>query len=615
MVNTDDIILDPLKEYNFNYKTDYAENAEDYFDELVEKSGVDEEENAQLVKAYKDKKAISDEKEKRMKGMKGLKVFLIILSILLIIAGIVFLVLGFNSSPKRIWMFVVAGISLILAIVVFIIIPLSVNKELKRRTKEYEEAFKITTNALNECWENMAPLNNLFRYNMGADITKKTAAAFEIDQIFDLKKYELLHDKYGMKDFIDPNSSVYDVLSGTLGHSPFLLARTYNMKLFPKTYTGSTTYSWTTTDSEGHSTTHTDTLYAEVVRPAPRYWFYTSMYYGNEFAPNLHFVRMCKDVDEMDERQTEKYVAKKAKQLRKQEMKSTKKGGTFSMMGDEKFEALFEATDRDNEVEFRMMFTPLARKNMVSLLIDDDNYGDDFHFVKDGMLNKISSTHSQSFDYFARPSYFYDYDYKACREKFLKYENEYFKGIYFDLAPVIAIPDYQEYEPDEWIFRGVYNKLRNVTPEETESLVNELDHKLFVNDDCSTNVILKTSFTKKNKDIDEVVVEAHYFNAVHRTEYFSKMGRDGHTHTIAVNYIDYLPRTKRTPFAIMNFETDENYVKQKLGESGSNAGEFLLSFASKAVVRNGLFGFIPTNSSFEGKSDQIKNYFKNMKGE
>jgi hypothetical protein len=385
--------------------------------------------------------------------------------------------------------------------------------------------------------------------------------------------------------------------------------------MFQKTYTGSTTYSWTTTDSKGNTMTHTDTLYAEVVRPAPRYWFYTTMTYGNEFAPNLHFKRMSKDVDEMNEKQTEKYVEKKAKQIRKKEMKSLKKGGSFSMMGDEKFEALFEATDRDNEVEFRMMFTPLARKNIVALLTDDDNYGDDFNFIKDGMLNKISSFHSQKFDYFARPNYFYDYDYKSCRERFLNYENEYFKGLYFDLAPVLAIPDYQEYEPDEWIFRGVYEKIRNVTPEETESLVNELDQKIFVGDDCSTNAILKTSLHKKNGDIDEVTVDAYYFNAINKVETFTKMGRDGHMHTINVHYVEYDPRTKQTPFAIMNFDTDENYVKEKISEKDSKAGEFLYSFAKQAVVRNGLFGFIPTSSSLEGKSVQIKNYFKNMKGE
>jgi hypothetical protein len=178
----------------------------------------------------------------------------------------------------------------------------------------------------------------------------------------------------------------------------------------------------------------------------------------------------------------------------------------------------------------------------------------------------------------------------------------------------MAIPDYQEYEPDEYIFKGVLQKLRNVTPEETESLINELDYKLFVNSDCSTSAILKTKLIKKDDDIDEIEVNAYYYEAIPRSQTFTKMGRDGRMHTIVVKYIDYEPSTKVTPFAVMNFNTDEKSFREKLS-SNETAGNFIKNFVSNAVVRNGLFGFIPSSKAYEGKSEEIKNYFENKKGE
>ena len=53
----------------------------------------------------------------------------------------------------------------------------------------------------------------------------------------------------------------------------------------------------------------------------------------------------------------------------------------FTEMGNAKFDALFGAVDRNNEVEFRVLFTPLAQKNMLDLLTDKNHYGDDFYFL------------------------------------------------------------------------------------------------------------------------------------------------------------------------------------------------------------------------------------------
>ena len=90
---------------------------------------------------------------------------------------------------------------------------------------------------------------------------------------------------------------------------------------------------------------------------------------------------------------------------------------------------LFGATNRNNEVQFRLMFTPLAQNNMVDLMTSDDGYGDDFAFYKTGMLNCIRSDHAQSWQTDADPARYMSYDLKASRAAFVAYNAEYFKSM------------------------------------------------------------------------------------------------------------------------------------------------------------------------------------------
>ena len=64
-------------------------------------------------------------------------------------------------------------------------------------------------------------------------------------------------------------------------------------------------------------------------------------------------------------------------------------------MSNTRFEVLFGALDRTNEVQFRELFTPLAQTNMVDLILSKTGYGDDFNFRKRRRMNEIVSEHSQ----------------------------------------------------------------------------------------------------------------------------------------------------------------------------------------------------------------------------
>ena len=57
----------------------------------------------------------------------------------------------------------------------------------------------------------------------------------------------------------------------------------------------------------------------------------------------------------------------------------------FTAMTNDKFDVLFGATDRTNETEFRLLFTPLAQNSMINLIENAKPYGDDFYFVKENL--------------------------------------------------------------------------------------------------------------------------------------------------------------------------------------------------------------------------------------
>ena len=190
-------------------------------------------------------------------------------------------------------------------------------------------------------------------------------------------------------------------------------------------YTGSRVVTWTetVTDSQGHrrTVTQSQTLTASLSKPYPEYNDYTELIYGNEAAPDLSFSRGPSGASNMNEKQIERAVKKGEKKLRKKaqaDMTDDDPTTNFTQMANSEFDVLFGAIDRDNEVQFRLLFTPLAQQNMTALVKAKEPFGDDFSFIKRGMLNYISSTHSQSFPFDAHPSQFVGYDIDESKRLF-----------------------------------------------------------------------------------------------------------------------------------------------------------------------------------------------------
>ena len=212
------------------------------------------------------------------------------------------------------------------------------------------------------------------------------------------------------------------------------------------------TITWTEydyVDGKRVARTRTQVLTASVVKPKPFFNEGTRLIYGNEAAPQLSFSREPSHAERMDEDDLERHVRRGSRKIRRKAKKNSAKG--FTEMGNEEFDVLFGALDRDNEVEFRLLFTPLAQKNLLTLMKGGSPFGDDFAFDKDKCINIIRSEHSQNWDFESPSERYFTYDVDLCKDLFVKLNTEDFKHIFFDLAPLLSIPLYQQHKPHEYI--------------------------------------------------------------------------------------------------------------------------------------------------------------------
>jgi len=142
--------------------------------------------------------------------------------------------------------------------------------------------------------------------------------------------------------------------------------------------------------------------------------------------------------------------------------RKARKNIDYTIMSNRTFEALFCAENRDNEIQFRLLYTPLAQQETVKLLQDKTvGYGDDFIFHKNKKNNMIIAAHLQDFDITASPDIFRHFDLERIRDVFRKYNEGFFKAFYFAMAPLLAIPLYQQPPPYTHRFGTAYGKKRN----------------------------------------------------------------------------------------------------------------------------------------------------------
>lgn len=525
-------IYDPLTEYTNVFRERFKEVAENTFDKLARESGIDVEQNRKTcAQLYKD--------EDKLESVKTSRNHWNLWSVFLwftVVVGVMFFVIMFEVWSW--WLLTLIGMAVVAALLHFFLKALPSLKMLKKMREELEPRIKKQRE---EAWEQMAPLNRLYDWDVLTRMMSETVPRLEFDPYFTTQRLADLEKTYNWDDSFNAERSVIYSHSGLINGNPFVICRTRKMRMGYKTYYGSLTIHWTTrerdSDGEYHTVHHSETLTADVTAPYPEYEEKTRLIYGNTAAPDLTFSREKNNLagkEKSWEFKVERNkLRKKARDL---------EHADFAMLTNEEFEVAFNTSNRNNNQQFALLFTPLAQESMMKLLKDKEvGYGDDFNFDKCRMINTICADHMQGIDLDMNPDLYQNYDFDKAKKDFHDINAQYFRAIYFCMAPLLCVPMYQQIRPASDIY-GM-DMPRHSSFWEHEALANFWGQERFKHPECVTQCILKTKARKGSGDKSTVTVYAHGYRVEERLTYISKWGRDGYLHDVPVYWNEYLPVT------------------------------------------------------------------------
>lgn len=550
-------IYDPLKEYVNVYRDKFKEVAEKTFAELAAEAQVDVGKNRETCRRiYSEEDSLS----KVMTSIRWQKVWRVLLWLCVAVGFIV----GFTMYEELDYADLI-----IIGFIIFGALGLlftEVNSKIKSMKSVRDELAAVVDKLKKEAWQQMAPLNNLYDWDVLTRMMTKTVPRLEFDPYFTTQRLADLKATYGWSDSFNAGRSVVYSHSGLINGNPFVICRTRKMEMGTKVYYGEKTIHWTTeeTDSNGKTRTvhHSETLVASVTAPYPEYIERTRLIYGNTAAPDLIFYR--KQSGLADSEGSLKFKMKRHSLRKKSRDLSN---ADFAMMTNEEFEVAFDTSNRNNNQQYALLFTPLAQESMMNLLKDKKvGFGDDFDFGKQRMINIIFSKHMQSLNLDMNPQQYKGFDYDKAEADFYDINARYFRAIYFCFAPLLCVPMYQQIRPQEDIYGR--NMQQHSSFWEHEALANFWGQGHFKHPSCVTNCILKTEQLQTIGDNSTIKVNAYGYRTEQRLEFVSKWGGDGHLHHVPVYWDEYLPVTGSGMIYLKednNFKDDSVTQRQRLG--------------------------------------------------
>ena len=543
-------ILHPVDCYRDGLKAAHAANTEKTFDDFFRRSGVDPAANAALVAGIRKLEAKIAGLSSQRKRWNALCRVLLILAVAGFLAGLCYFLPDLELAPC--WSAAGAAGGVLFTVLIFGAVRPRIAALDRTIAGEQTKLQEKTA----EAWRQMEPLNRLYQWDTMAKLVMQSLPIVAVDTYFSQTRLEQLTGHFHWSGEVGENMSVLACQSGALNGNPWCIGEALQQKWKPETYTGTLSISWrereTYTDSDGklrsRVVTRHETLVATVTKPKPVYLRRKYLVYGNEIAPDLSFSRTPNPISEAGNGFLDRRKLQNA--INALEKKSRDLKNSFVIMDNREFDACFNAADRDHEVQFRMLFTPLAQKEMLNILRDrEQGYGDDFSFRKDHMINILESKHLNRTVISAAPEIFRKYDLEEARRTFLEFSNEFFRSFYFSMAPLLAIPLYQEYRNTPDIYKGIIDTGEPAFYE-YESLANALEKSALAPPGAATQSILKTRTASREDDTVQVTVTASAFRSVEHVEYVSKLGGDGRWHKVPVHWIEYLPISRQSDMVV-----------------------------------------------------------------
>lgn len=535
-------VYEPLARYRDEFRDRFAELTREKFRTLTEHSGIDVPACRELARTIRALMAKADKMRLRSMGFGYLTVLCVLVVLVAAVVGY-----AYQGEDPRILPCCVGG-----GVAGVVIGVLMWRKFCDVRTRLAELESEIATGK-QAAWELMKPLNQLFRWDMTVKLIEETVPRLAFDPYFTVDRLEALHRQFGWDDAFNEGKSVIFAQSGVINGNPFVFGQYLDMKWGEKTYEGTKQISWTeweTVDGKRRRVTRHETLRAYVTKPIPVYGEHKLLLYGNDAAPNLSFTRKASGLTESQNGFFGKLKMKWRLRGLKAYSRNLEDESEFTLMANHEFETWFHAKDRDNEVEFRLLFTPIAQRQLLELMKDRTvGYGDDFSFVKQKKVNLLTSGHLDEGTINTDPAQFRNWDYDAAQEFFVAFNERYFKDVYFSLAPLLAIPAYQQVRTHEEIWKGVVES-RPSSFWEHESLANYYGEDEFKHPQSVTRSILKTSVAKREDGDSTIAVTAHGYRGEDRVHTEEVKGGDGRWHAVDVHWTEYLPVSRTSEMCL-----------------------------------------------------------------
>ncbi len=549
-------VYEPADLYSKEFRKKFSKIAQTTFEELFKTSGVNAKENKKIISSLTVLDLGLEEIDKRINSLYFWQAFFVILMIACSV-GFIYFESQISKSTATTFvtlplLFTVLCVLLFFASLIFIfksIRPQIAAAQLEKESfiSDYNEKKRIA-------WEQMEPLNRLFDWDITVRMISKTVPKISFDPYFTVGRLRELYEDFGWNDEFNENKSVLFAHSGEINGNPFILGRTLCMRWTTKIYTGTKRITYAVRRGKS-SCLRTEILRANVMKSCPEYYTETFLIYGNDAAPNLVFYRASSGIANDED----SFIGKMKKKATLRELKkfsrNLKDASQYTMMNNSDFEVLFNTKNRNNEIEYRLLFTPLAQNQMVRLLRNSkDGYGDDFSFLKLKKVNLIHAKHLDNLELDTNPEQYHHYDLNRIKERFISQNTEYFRSIYFAFAPLLSIPLYQQIRSRNKIYKQRKNQKSCFW--EHEALANFHGHQKFAAPDCATSCILKTEIIHDNHDqtnVRTIAVTAHGFSITEHVEYVRVRGGDGHYHAVPVHWDEYLPTEQTT---LLQFEED-----------------------------------------------------------
>lgn len=561
------IIENPCKDYP-RYAQERTDSATAYFDALAKDSKVDVGQNQATCEKYYSAKNESEEGTKSANRRNGYCIARIFVGLIGCVAGF-FRFRGSKSIGIKVLGVLIFLAALIGAIAVNIVQSKRAKQDKLTASKAQEKADYYASQAS----EQRQPLWSMIFPDRADKRIRKILPIIHIDPSFDINRYAYRVKKFGLpRSEGDVDASVLFAKSGRINGNPFLVLREKYHHDERKTYVGTRTvmvrHSYTDSKGNTHYTTTPEVLTATYSELAPFYDFSHVLIFASEAAPDLKFSR--NPVLSSGNENIKKVIKNNSKILEKESLRQRNDDNpntNLQVMSNDEFESLFFAKNRNNEIQFRLLFTPLAQVNRVDL-IKNSPYGDDFCFVKDKRLNYIITGHSLNYSFDFNCSAQYIFDFKVLRNQFITGRQDYFKSFYFQLAPLLTIPLYQQLKPFEYIYGREYGFC--VSPYDHESRANRRPDSRLRPKGSSTDRILKSSYEKSIGLFDLITVESFAYHATPQTALVPIVASDGNVYNVPVPYYTYSPVRKKTRLAVRKTGYENGELRNRLSEEEIN---------------------------------------------